>query len=270
MTTFHRTLLFCAVLTVLLGLPGKATAAETITITEFVASNSNGLQDEDGAHPDWIEIFNSGVTTVNLDGWFLTDSAANLTKWRIPATNIAPNGFVIVFASNKNRAVPGAPLHANFTLSAGGEYLALVHPDGVTIANEFSPQFPEQFSNISYGIGQNLQVTTLLSNTAPLHVFVPTSGAAGTNWTAPGFDISGTFIPGGTNYNMRFVSMTGVVGSPARILIYLGDVGDVYIDDLFLANGTNAEAGTNLVVNGNFETPLAGAPSLTNFFTSVG
>src|SRR5262245_54692626 len=56
-----------------------ACAAEPVTITEFVASNSNGLQDEDGSHPDWIEIFNGGATNVNLDGWFLTDSPDNLT-----------------------------------------------------------------------------------------------------------------------------------------------------------------------------------------------
>ena len=270
MITINRSILFCTVLAALLGAPAPTPAAETVTITEFVASNNGGLQDEDGTYPDWIEIFNSGITTVNLDGWFLTDSIANLTKWRLPATNIAPNGFVIVFASNKNRAVPGAPLHANFTLSAGGEYLALVHPDGATVANEFAPQFPGQIQNVSYGIGQDLQVTKLLSNSGPARVFVAPSGALGTTWTATDFDMSGTFIPGSTNYNLRFVSMTGQVGNPARILIYLGDVGDVYLDDLFLSNGTNAEAGTNLVVNGNFETPLAGSPLLTNFFTSVG
>ncbi|MDB6033808.1 MAG: Spore coat protein CotH, partial [Verrucomicrobiales bacterium] len=129
-----------------------------VIITEFAAVNSNGLKDEDGAFSDWIELFNQGTTNVNLDGWFLTDSSASLTKWRIPATNIGANTFLIVFASGKNRATPGLPLHANFGLSASGEYLALVKPDGVTVASEFSPVFPEQFPNVSYGIGQNVQV----------------------------------------------------------------------------------------------------------------
>src|SRR5262249_62316901 len=65
---------------------------------------------------------------------------------RFPSTNVPPNGFLIVFASGKNRVVPGAPLHANFSLNASGEYLALVKPDGVTIAREFAPRFPEQRS----------------------------------------------------------------------------------------------------------------------------
>src|SRR4051794_16357880 len=102
-----------------------AQGAEPVFISEFLASNQGGLQDEDGATPDWIEIFNSGTNTANMNGWFLTDNAGNLTKWRIPATNVPPNGFLLVFASGKNRSVPGAPLHANFSLNASGEYLAL-------------------------------------------------------------------------------------------------------------------------------------------------
>lgn len=131
-------------------------AQDSVFISEFLASNSNGLRDEDGDFSDWIEIFNGGTNTVNLDGWFLTDTAGNPTRWRFPATNLPPNGFLVVFASSKNRAIPGRPLHANFGLSANGEYLALVRPDGVTIASEFAPAFPDQVSNISYGVGQNL------------------------------------------------------------------------------------------------------------------
>src|SRR5688572_7216350 len=145
-------------------------AADSVFISEFVASNSNGLRDEDNDFSDWIEIFNGGTNTVNLDGWFLTDSPENLTRWRFPATNLAPNSFLIVFASGKNRL---APLHANFSLGAGGEYLALVRPDGLTVASEFEPT--EQYPNISYGIGQNLQVNVLVSNTSPARVFVATN-----------------------------------------------------------------------------------------------
>jgi len=171
-------------------LQGVAAPGDTVTISEFAASNTSGLRDEDGDYSDWIELINSGTATANLDGWFLTDSPANLTKWRFPATNLPPSGFLVVFASGKSRAVAGAPLHASFQLSAGGEYLALVKPDGVTIASEFAPQFPEQFANISYGIGQNLQVTSLVSNKSAATVFIPTNSALGAAWTAVVFDDS--------------------------------------------------------------------------------
>ena len=54
-----------------------------------MAANDATLTDEDGAFPDRIEIFNAGSTPVNLDGWFLTDNAYRLSKWRFPATNLS-------------------------------------------------------------------------------------------------------------------------------------------------------------------------------------
>src|SRR5262245_20794415 len=88
-------------------------AADPVQITEFMAVNDRSLPDEDGDFPDWIEIHNSGSTGVNLDGWFLTDSATDLRQWRFPATNLVPNAFMVIFASGKDRRVPGAPLHTN-------------------------------------------------------------------------------------------------------------------------------------------------------------
>src|SRR5881394_3803113 len=167
-----------------------APAADQVVISEFLASNSNGLRDEDGDYSDWIELFNSGVTPVALGGWFLTDTASDLAKWSFPPTNMAPGGFLVVFASGKDRRVPGAPLHTRFSLSASGEYLALVRPDG-TIASEFAPVFPPQVPDISYGIGQNLQVTALVSNASPAQVYFPSNSSLGSSWLAADFDDTG-------------------------------------------------------------------------------
>ena len=62
-----------------------AQAQEKVIISEFMAANSRVLADRDREYSDWIELFNAGGTPVNLDGWFLTDSRANLKKWRFPA-----------------------------------------------------------------------------------------------------------------------------------------------------------------------------------------
>lgn len=109
-----------------------------LLISEFMASNTRILADEDGEFSDWIEIHNPGANTVNLDGWFLTDATNDLTKWRFPATNLNAGGYLVVFASNKDRRIPGARLHANFRLTSSGEYLALVQPDGTNIASTFA------------------------------------------------------------------------------------------------------------------------------------
>lgn len=119
-----------------------------------MASNISSLKDEDGTYQDWLELFNAGTNVVNLYGWYLTDTAATLANWQFPQTNIAAGGYVLVFASAKNRAVSGRQLHTNFKLTknAGG-YLALVHPDGVTIEHAYT-NYPAQADNISYGYSQ--------------------------------------------------------------------------------------------------------------------
>ena len=144
-----------------------------------MASNGLTLADEDGDYPDWIELYNGGEAAVNLNGWYLTDSASNLAKWRIPAVSIAPKGFLVVFASGKDRGVAGAPLHTSFSLTAAGEYLALVRPDGTTVVSAFGPQFPEQFRDISYGIGQLVTTNVFLAENAPARALVPVDGTLG-------------------------------------------------------------------------------------------
>ena len=120
-------------------------------ISEFVATNSTGLQDIDGAFSDWLEISNPSTSGLSLDGWYLTDNVTDLTQWRIPAVTIPAGGQLLIFASSKDRIDPAGELHTNFKLSASGEYLGLIQPDGVTIASQFAPAFPPQSPDISYG-----------------------------------------------------------------------------------------------------------------------
>ena len=115
-----------------------------------------------------IELFNAGTQAVDLAGWALTDRAGDLNQWLFPATNLQAGAYLVVFASNKDRRIPGQELHTNFKLSADAEYLALVKPDGVTIATEFIPQFPPQFSNVSFGFGSDQHRVGLVSTNAPL------------------------------------------------------------------------------------------------------
>lgn len=124
----------------------------TLDITEFMASNDTGLTDGHGRRPDWIELHNFGPLPIDLAGWSLTDNADSPRKWVFPAQVVLPAGaYLVVFASGEGDPDPNGSLHTNFSLSANGEYLALVQPDGSTVAREFTPAFPAQSVDISFG-----------------------------------------------------------------------------------------------------------------------
>jgi len=121
-------------------------------ISEFMAINDDTLIDDFGVSSDWIELYNAGSNTADLAGWHLTDRTNDLTKWTLPTVSIEAGEFLLVYASGLNRTNPAAPLHANFKLDGDGEYLALVKPDGATIAHHFTPAYPSQYADISYGL----------------------------------------------------------------------------------------------------------------------
>ena len=168
----------CAVI-----LSGPIPAQAQVRISEFMASNSSvthggsSIWDEDGNASDWIEIENISPAPVNLVDWALTDDSDKLSKWSFPNTNLPPGGFLIVFASDKNRRSPGSPLHTNFKLGAEGEYLALVDPLR-NVVSEFAP-YPGQATDVSFGIAVTASNVTLIATGAIAHVLVPSVANGG-------------------------------------------------------------------------------------------
>lgn len=158
----------------------------TPVISEFMADNDTVLADEDGDFSDWIEIHNPDGNEVDLDGYFLTDKASNLDKWRIPAVTIPAGGYLVIFASDKDRSNPEAELHTSFKLPLKSGYLALVAPDAVTVLTDFGSTYPLQFEDQSYGKDSFGSVTQqqLISGTLPAKYFVPSDGSLGDTWQA--------------------------------------------------------------------------------------
>ena len=116
-----------------------------------MASNSSTLPDEDGDFSDWIEISNPSNESIDLGGYHLTDDIDDPQKWTFPRINLRANSRIIIFASGKDRTNPLSPLHTDFELNAKGEYLALASKDGKTVLTEFSPIFPTQTEDQSFG-----------------------------------------------------------------------------------------------------------------------
>ena len=65
-------------------------ARTEVIISEFMADNKTTLADEEGQFSDWIEIYNTGTNTVNLNGWSLTDDPARQALADAPARVCRP------------------------------------------------------------------------------------------------------------------------------------------------------------------------------------
>jgi hypothetical protein len=118
-----------------------------VVINEFMAGNTHTLTNCARQYDDWIELYNTGNTTVDLSGYYLTDNLTNKTKWAFPqGTFIPAHGYRLVWADDA--PCHDTDLHALFKLGAGGEQIGLFAPDGTLIDGL---TFPNQKDDVSYG-----------------------------------------------------------------------------------------------------------------------
>jgi hypothetical protein len=84
---------------------------------------------QDTAPGDWIELYNTSSASVNLGGWFLSDSLGQRGKYRVPDQVTLPPGGYVVFTQDFHFG----PLRngANgFAFSELGELAVLTAPEG--------------------------------------------------------------------------------------------------------------------------------------------
>ncbi len=104
-----------------------------VVFNEYSVSNLSGFQDNYQKYEDWFELRNTGPTSINLEGYFLSDNPNNPTKFAIPAgVSIAAGGYLRVWASGRDNYQVGH-LHTNFKLSQtkdDQEFVVFSSPDG--------------------------------------------------------------------------------------------------------------------------------------------
>ncbi len=106
-----------------------------IVINEYSASNLTQFVDNNQKTEDWIELYNTSSSSVDLSGWHLSDKETNPMKWVIPnGVTIAGNGFLVFLCSGRDGLVLGE-LHTNFKLSQtkGTDFVVLADPSGTII-----------------------------------------------------------------------------------------------------------------------------------------
>ena len=113
--------------------------------TDNMDTNNFPLHDSD----DWIELFNTAGTNINLGAWYLSDDPDDLKKWAIPNTNtINANGRI----SFDETTGFHNPITIGFGLNKSGEELFLSYLPGTDqdrVAD--SIRFKGQENDLSWG-----------------------------------------------------------------------------------------------------------------------
>ncbi|MHC4642255.1 MAG: lamin tail domain-containing protein, partial [Planctomycetota bacterium] len=123
----------------------------TLRINEFMAANTShsGITDEHGDADDWIEIYNTTDSPIDMGGMYIADEQ---DIWQIPTgypgqTTIGANGYLLLWADDEEETE--GPLHLAFELDADGDEITLYDTDGTTVID--SVVFDNQVANVSYG-----------------------------------------------------------------------------------------------------------------------
>ncbi|MGB0887680.1 MAG: CotH kinase family protein [Vicingaceae bacterium] len=130
--------------TTALLLLGYTCFSQTLKINELSSLNSSYL-DNEGEASDWIEIYNTGFSSVILSDYFLSDDINSPTKWQFPNVSLLPGEFFIAFASGNDAANPS---HTNFSLGNSGETVLIFNTFGSILD---SVSFSDLDANTSYG-----------------------------------------------------------------------------------------------------------------------
>jgi hypothetical protein len=134
------------------GSPGtddsdQVPALGSVIINELLANSQ-------GSGPDWIELYNTTAATIGIGGWFLSDDANDLTKYRIAAgTSIAGGGYQVFYEDKHfgNSADPGCK--EPFALSRTGETVYL-HSGSAGVLTGYNEQEKFDASEVGVTLGR--------------------------------------------------------------------------------------------------------------------
>jgi hypothetical protein len=113
----------------------QSRAIEPLVLNEIQALNTGEARDESGEAADWVEIYNRSAAEVSFEGLYLSDEAANPTRWPFPAGALPAGGRLLVWCDGDTGE---GPFHAGFKLDQDGESVGLYQVrDGLVRALDF-------------------------------------------------------------------------------------------------------------------------------------
>lgn len=137
------------------------TSSAEVVINEVLASNGYF---ENGHAWDWVELYNSGKTEMDLSGWHFSDSKKNPEKWTFPqGARLKAGKYLTIWCTGEKGIDPGSgsDFYTDFAISSKGENLLLSDAEG----NEVQLlALPPQYGCISYGLPRSGEEYGFLEN----------------------------------------------------------------------------------------------------------
>ena len=228
-----------------------------LKINEYSCSNIAGPTDAYGQQEDWVELYNTTATNINLTGWYLSDKASNPTKWQIPSGTINANGFKMVYCSGRN-TVNGQELHPNFKLTqTDNEWILISNTLGTIVDSIKIVRLTK--NNHSVGRSTNGAIdwklfttpTPNANNTGAVNFYTPT----------PVMSLASGFYPAAQ-------SVTLTCSDPAATIRYTTD-GSVPVNTSTLYTGPIAINATTMLRARAFSIELTSFTASATFFINV-
>ena len=133
------------------GSPGYDDSGEVPPLGSVVINEL--LANSQAETSDWIELYNTTDTAIDLSGWFLSDAASTLTKYEIPSgTVLSAGGYLVLYADEMFGNAEAAGSHEAFALSRDGETVYLHSGAGGALTGySEAEKFDASASGVSQG-----------------------------------------------------------------------------------------------------------------------
>jgi len=143
-----------------------------IVLNELSNKNSGQIADEDNSLEDWIELYNTSASAVNLAGYYLSDDSLNFEKWAFPSYQMPSGKHLIVFASGKNKTVSPESYHWESPVLPENTFDFIV-PTASTSANWMKSNFtPAGWGQgkAGFGFGDNDDATIVPTSAMAVYI----------------------------------------------------------------------------------------------------
>lgn len=151
--------------------PGEKNGGPTIAskndviINEYMISNTFTIYDCEGEYGDWVELYNPGSESVNMEGCGITDDADDPFKYVFPEGTVIESGkYLLVFCDGKNKIDENGVIHTNFSLSVSDGSISLYTPDRSLSDTIKIVDMPD---NISCGLAEGESEPKLFARPTP-------------------------------------------------------------------------------------------------------